>query len=192
MCVDLNVGEPYPIGGHHSSTGLLSPLLLGVAAVLLLIICVCHYIKDAYAEKRKKRKAKKRTQTQDDMVSADDDKIKKISDGQGHTMNKSKTHQKFDEIMKETESTPKWQTAIKMTEIVENQSRPYDLDKIKYYYENDGLQMEYDDDYAYDYEEDETPIHHRQNEINHGNITSLDTLGHLLDDKPWRPRTRTH
>lgn len=44
MCLDLVVGEKPPIGVHHSSTGLLGPLLLAVAAVFLCYICIMYYV----------------------------------------------------------------------------------------------------------------------------------------------------
>lgn len=56
MCMDIVEGEPAHIGGHHSTTGLLSPLLLAVAAVLLLIIIIGQNIKDIHLEKVKKEK----------------------------------------------------------------------------------------------------------------------------------------
>lgn len=64
MCVDLTVGEVHPPGGHHSVTGLLSPLLLAVAAVLLAIIIIITYIKEAVRERRKKKKAARKARTE--------------------------------------------------------------------------------------------------------------------------------
>jgi len=40
MCLDVTIGESHTPGGHHSSTGYLTPLLVVVAAVLLAIIAI--------------------------------------------------------------------------------------------------------------------------------------------------------
>ena len=40
MCLDVTIGESHTPGGHHSSTGYLTPLLVVVAAVLLSIIAI--------------------------------------------------------------------------------------------------------------------------------------------------------
>lgn len=73
MCIDVSAGEPVPIGGHHSTTGLLSPLLLAVAAILLFIIAVGTRIKESYLERAKKGKL--RTKRREKMINLHREKI---------------------------------------------------------------------------------------------------------------------
>lgn len=125
---------------------------------------------------------------------------------------KSATEQKFEEIIREPDSAHNWQTAARMTQIVDSDSTAYDLDKK--YYENAGLEKDFDYDFntyrrlsqAYnerfpdadndDYDEDDyyyeeqppppSNRHHRHHRPRHSrDINSWETLNHVLSDKPW-------
>jgi hypothetical protein len=48
MCLDIFFGEAPHIGGHHASSGLLSPLLVAVAFVLHAYICIGTWIKEVF------------------------------------------------------------------------------------------------------------------------------------------------
>lgn len=201
MCIDLVVGELHPVGGHHSSTGLLSPLLLAVAAVLLAIIIICHYVKDAFAERRKRRKDQKQQQQ----------RKKSLQEGlsgvggaglaekeEAATIKKSLTEQRFEEIIKKPEE-PEWQTAAKKTQIVANDSVAYDLGaqrRASYYYENEALERDFDHDYdanqyrnEHIYNPNQQYLHHYHNQPYHHqhrkSLNSWETVNHLLQDKPW-------
>lgn len=101
MCIDLTVGEAPHIGGHRSATGLLSPLLVAVAAVLLVCIAIGQNLKDLYNQKKKNRHEKKNSSKND--------------------LKKSKTKAKFEELMRIPED-PKMQAAAQKCQIVENRS----------------------------------------------------------------------
>ena len=58
---------------------------------------------------------------------------------------KSATEKRFDEIIREPGSVPGWQTAARMTQIVDSDSTAYDMDKK--YYENAGLEQDFDYDF---------------------------------------------
>lgn len=174
MCIDVNIGEPYPIGGHHSSTGLLSPLLLACAAILLLIIIAGNYIKDAFMARRKRaEEIKKIKELRERRLSG----IKASFEA----LDKEAAHERFDNYLK-TPDEPRWQAAAKMTQIVDNSSS-VDLTKPRYYYENNCLVNDYD------YESD-SGIRFLDQRPSQVNLSSLDTLGHLLNDKPWLSRSR--
>ena len=46
MCVDFTIGKTHLIGGSHSSNGLLAPLLLSVAASILIFITIVNFFTD--------------------------------------------------------------------------------------------------------------------------------------------------
>lgn len=60
MCVDVLIGEK--TNGHDSVTGLLSPLLLAVAAVMLVSIAFIDFFKKKYNEYKKKKLLKQKIQ----------------------------------------------------------------------------------------------------------------------------------
>lgn len=228
MCVDLTVGEVHPPGGHHSVTGLLSPLLLAVAAVLLAIIIVCTHIKEAYLARAKRRLEAKRSKSggggELDSQTRGDNTKDALGGGGSElaseaavksAMKKSATQQRFDEIMRDPdeEDTSRWQTAAKMTQIVANKSTPYDLNKqAEFVFDNEALERDYDDlsyprrienqyNSGMDQEQDPRDQHHRYNNHHHqGNrhahfshrpsheVRTLESLSHLLNDKPWTSR----
>ena len=164
MCVDILFGEPYPIGGHHSSTGLLSPLLLAVAAVLLIIITIGYYSKQYYSERFKNHK---------------DNKVE-IHHSMSDEKPKSQmmTRNDFSTLLHADEDK-KWQTGIRKNEIVQNASG-FNL-KDKNYYNNYGMEGS-EDELEYEIKvREETSAEMLKTE----NITSLQSLGHVLDNKPW-------
>ena len=154
MCMDLTIGPSHPIGGHHSSTGLLSPLLVAVAAVLLFIIAVGNSIMRCL-HKRKQKKEKEAEK-----------------EGEGHgKLSKSPTEKRFDSVFNDPNFIPKWQAAAFMCRLVENDSR-IELNELNnlIYYANKAYQRDHDEN------------EHRNSPYN---IKSLDTVNHLLNDKPW-------
>ena len=58
MCIDVTIGESHTPGGHHSSTGYLTPLLVVVAVVLLLIIAIGDAIMHPKSKKHKSHELK--------------------------------------------------------------------------------------------------------------------------------------
>lgn len=87
-------------------------------------------------------------------------------------MRKSDTTIRFEEIMKVPED-PKWQAAIQMCQIVENRSYD-DLNESNLYFDNQNFT-----------DDNNLRRMSRTNRLNSQNITSLQTLSHLLDNKPW-------
>lgn len=100
MCIDVTAGEAPHIGGHRSATGLLSPLLVAVAAVLLACIALAQNLKDIYNQRKKKS-------SENDSPKID--------------LKKSKTKAQFEELMRIPDD-PKMQTAAQKCQIVENKS----------------------------------------------------------------------
>jgi hypothetical protein len=224
MCMDLTVGESHPIGGHHSSTGLLSPLLLAVAFVLLFIITVGTKIKKSYLKRLKKKKAENKKKRLSAAVSSEtnepknDEKIShnpaanSVAERRPSKMAKSPTEQRLDYILnkdKEEEEDnrydPKWYAAAQKNKIVNSSSTYADFSQARDYskrriqrpniiyenrdYDNEGYDYEDDDDESdYEYYDDENGLEMRDfndNEIRQRKITSLQTLSHVLDNKPW-------
>jgi len=165
MCIDVAVGEAVQIGAHHSTTGLLSPLLLLVAAVLLLIIAVGHKIKKVYLKKHQTKKVKK---------------VRKVSNGQTieETRAKSPTEQQFDTIFDDHE-IPKWQAGAYKCQIIDNKTYS-NLNKA--YTDDEGLEF---DEYELNKLEEMFEQANQNSKSNKKVLTSLETLSHLLDDKPW-------
>ena len=161
MCMDLTIGKSHPIGGHHSSTGLLSPLLVAVAAVLLFIIAVGNSIIRCLH----KRNEKKEKQREREDRNKEHDKL-----------SKSPTEKRFDSALNDPNFIPKWQAAAFLCRLVENDSR-IELNEINnlIYYANKAYQRDHD----------ETDEKSRNKAESPRNINSLDTVKHLLNDKPW-------
>jgi hypothetical protein len=170
MCVDVAVGESVHIGGHHSTTGLLSPLLLLVAAVLLIIIAVGHKIKKIYLKKHQAKKVKK---------------VRKISNGQTieETIAKSPTEQQFD-ILFDDHEVPKWQAGAYKCQIIDNKTYP-NLNRA--FTNDEGLEF---DEYELSKLEEMFEKANQNSNSNKKVLTSLETLSHLLNDKPWISKTK--
>jgi len=170
MCIDVTVGEAIQIGAHQSSTGLLSPLLLMVAAVMLIFIAVGHKIKKVYLKKHQAKKVKK---------------VRKISNGQTieETRAKSPTEQQFDTIFDDHE-IPKWQAGAYKCQIIDNKTYS-NLNKA--YTDDEGLEF---DEYELNKLEEMLEQANDNSKSNKKDLTSLQTLSHLLDDKPWKARNK--
>lgn len=160
MCIDVLVGEAHPIGGHHSSTGLLSPLLFAVATVLLIIITVGYYAKRSYLNHVKEQQEAKKL-------------IEKYGDREKEE-DKKKIKHEFSAVLLNKAAFLKWQGAGRTCEIVENDSslnlpnlnQEKQREFARSYHVNRGLDMQHDS--------------------NDTNLTSVDSLSHVLDDKPWQ------
>ena len=161
MCIDVVVGDAHPIGGHHSSTGLLSPLLFAVAAVLLAIITIGNFIKRSYLNHLKQKYQNREL-------------LERYSEQEKEHKVKNTIKPEFSSVLLNRAAYMKWQGASRVCEIVENDSslnlNNLDADKqneiIKNYYVNKGLDMKHDLNFAH-------------------NLASLDSLSHVLNDKPW-------
>ena len=79
MCIDVTIGESHTPGGHHSTTGYLTPLLVVVAAVLLGIIAIGDYIIHSCSKDHTKPHAQKKMSIQ---------KPKSIENGSDNNLNK--------------------------------------------------------------------------------------------------------
>lgn len=88
-------------------------------------------------------------------------------------MRKSATQIQFEKIIKAPED-PKWQAAAQMCQIVNNKSYEDLSNPNLIQYENRGYNDEYD-----------IRRPSRMSRLNSQNITSLQTLRHVLDNKPW-------
>jgi hypothetical protein len=204
MCIDLVVGEQHPIGAHHGSTGLLSPLLMAVAAVLLFIIAVGTKIKKAYLKRAKKSSghggengggdehgAQAKQRERGHSVS-----LHGASDRRASKMEKSQTEQRLDDVLRR-DSEPKWRAAANLCKIV-NSDSAYDQAN----YQNGGRRRTYDNrayDYDYDYEEDDDDLLSESEFYDEANsetrsyqMTSIQSLSHVLDNKPWVTRQQQH
>lgn len=228
MCIDVTVGEEHPIGEHHGSTGLLSPLLLAVAFVLLIVIIVGTKIKKAYLKRAAKKKLKKEKEEKEMAADANrrptlTERRKSIIDvvfrGGEAKLEKSPTEMYLEDALKRTskEVAPKWLAAAKMCEIVNSnssndpissQSRPtgqrvYENRAYDNYCEDeDEDDQEEDIDRYYemqfsssDLEEDQDGYIHERRPVPRGRyssdaraLNSVQTLSHVLNDKPWTVR----
>ncbi|RNA44231.1 hypothetical protein BpHYR1_047760 [Brachionus plicatilis] len=156
MCIDVTAGETPHIGGHRSATGLLSPLLVAVAAVLLACIVIGQNLKDLYNQRKKKLQA-----------TIDSPKL---------DLKKSKTKAQFDELMRVPED-PRMQTAAQKCQIVENKSFGDLTDPDCVYLDNKKR-------YSIDQLRDLDQIR-RASRLNSVDLTSLQSIGRLSTKKPW-------
>ncbi|CAF0706140.1 unnamed protein product [Brachionus calyciflorus] len=165
MCIDVTAGEAPHIGGHHSTTGLLSPLLVAVAAVLLIFIVIGQNIKDLYNERHKLYESKRKQSTHSKEIQ------------------KSETQIKFEQMIRAPED-PKWMAAGQICQIVDNRSFD-DLTDPNNLYHNSPAKR-----YSIKDLDDDQNEHrnYRTSRLNSQNITSIQTLSHLLDSKPWSNR----
>ena len=156
MCIDITIGPAHAPGGHHTKTGLLTPLLVVVAAVLLFIIAVGDCILHSCDKKREKKKLKER-------------RISRINQKQAEIA--SAMHL-------QAEIPKSWQTAAHKTRLVENDSQfQLDNNKNTHQYTNRA--------FAADISPPKIMITKSNSEISARNLTSLQTINHLLEDKPW-------
>ena len=199
MCVDVTVGESHPIGAHHGTTGLLTPLLMAVAFVLLVIIAIGTKVKKAYLKKVKYHKNKahgseepkapsRKQSIVNAIVSANERRMSKIE--------KSETEQRLENILKR-DVDPKWRAAAQMCTIVNSNSaydnRLHNRRPIVIYtnsgYDNDydfNNENEFDEEFP-DLSDDEIDYDDRNEyDINGQNVRSLKSLSHVLDNKPWQ------
>jgi len=168
MCIDVVVGESHPIGGHHSTTGLLSPLLVAVAAVILLIITIGSYVKRAFLNHMKK-------------VEEAEELREKYGEQYKASKATEKIKQEFSSVLLNKATFLKMQGASRICEIVENDSNfnlknesnsvlPKQQHEQINYHVNKSLNLEHDMNFSH-------------------NQTSLNSLSHVLDDKPWTSRS---
>ena len=154
MCVDFTIGDSHPVGGSHSSTGLLAPLLLAVAAVILIFIALVNYFK----KKKWINMLRKRAERLQFVKRAQEMlKTKRNSE-------KFSSFVAIDMDVSSKEKSVKWQTLDD-----ESSSK----DKSAFYnpaFINDDLSSESTSKDIYEHE---------------GALSSIKTLSHLLDDKPW-------
>ena len=156
MCVDFTIGETHPIGGSHSSTGLLAPLLLAVAAVILVFIAVVTYFKEKKLIQRITRRA---------------ERLKFVRQAQDllHIKRDSEKFSSFVAIdMESKEKSVQWQSFP---------STLGDLSPSNGFLNPAFISDETSESTAKDYYDHE------------GALSSIKTLSHLLDDKPWILRT---
>jgi hypothetical protein len=155
MCVDFTIGETHPIGGSHNSTGLLAPLLLAVAAVILVFIAVVTYFKEKKVIQLITRRAERLKfvrQAQDILhIKRDSEKFSSFVAIDLDSKEKSVQWQSFPSTMDDLSSKGFLNPAFISDETSESTSKDY-----------------------YDHE---------------GALSSIKTLSHLLDDKPWILRT---
>ena len=170
MCIDILVGEAHVPGGHHSTSGLLSPLLLAVAAVLLAYIIIGTKIKEKYKEHHEKKVV--------------EEKVKRMSicsEEQKASMEKAEQIEKLDTLLhRPSVVQAKWHAAAYRSQIVENQS--YDDFNTAYYTNPNIAAIEYEKEAMRSRRES------RVSSIGNRRLTSLETLSHLLDNKPWISR----
>jgi hypothetical protein len=234
MCVDLTVGDSHPIGGgHHGSTGLLSPLLLAVAFVLLIIITIGTKIKKAYVKRFRKSGGEGGEKISDQGSGVDGSSshvavlppvvlpmsgirgraesiVSALRERRVSKIEKSETEQRLDFILNR-DSEPKWRAAANMCKIVNSNSAHDELAlrasqrrlqmaarrPVAVVYENgayepycdDDVEVEYDieeeDDEAYFDEEMLSDSEVYDDEDVNGQVTSVQSVSHVLDNKPW-------
>lgn len=170
MCVDVTVGEPHPIGGSHSSTGLLAPLLLAVAAVLLLIITVISYFKKKrllqYLARRAQyiRQYKRNRKRMNKFISINmenDNTKSKIK-----IVNDDEPEEDGDESGKHV----KW-NSMPSDENINDKNSYQDFSFMNPSFLNDDNKID--------------PNHVKDCYYYNGVLSSLESLSHLLNDKPW-------
>jgi hypothetical protein len=179
MCIDATIGEAHAIGGSHSSTGLLSPLLLAVAIVLLIFITIGYYIKRHYKAKQKIKKAIERRKSLHPTTKEEMEASIKFR-------NEEVQHKLASAL--ETKELP-WQTAAFKWKIVQNDSNA-NLKAVADEASNRIMRGHDNVGYAYGLEDidDELEDMYIAARRNTENITSLETLKHVLDNKPWVSR----
>lgn len=157
MCVDFTIGDSHPVGGSHSSTGLLAPLLLAVAAVILVFIAVVTYLKKKKLIQRITKRA---------------ERLKIVRQAQNF-LNIKRNSEKFSSFiaidMDCKDKSAQWQSSYPPPL---DDSMLQSKDKngfINPAFINDEISESTSKDY-YDHE---------------GALSSIKTLSHLLDDKPW-------
>lgn len=158
MCADVIIGEEIS-HSSHSVTGLLSPLLLAVAAILLVAIAFVDFFKKRYRVYKKKSDEKKAK-----------DEVKRLSIGKqesvhstiqlGNQLNKNDLSKIFSQVERRGSV---WDERVggrlvRLTEeMPPNESNAH---------HNQAYSVNDDDEFDQ-------------------NSTSLETLRHLLNSKPW-------
>lgn len=150
MCLDVLIGEEVSREEHESLTGLLSPLLLAVAALFLIFISVFDF------SMKRVRSYKKKKEGANDEINAKDD-VKSIHSTihLGAQMNRNDLSKIFHQAERRGSI---WDERVTGRLVRASES---DVS-----FENA----------AYAYDDSDEPDQ---------NKSSLDTLSHLLDSKPW-------
>jgi hypothetical protein len=169
MCLDLIIGERPPIGINYSKTGLLAPLLMAVVAVFLCYICIMYY-----AERRKLM----------------NNMVRRV------TVLKKRRLGMFNEaflfyILTRVVSVIKVNARKSKNKTLDSKSMPCIVNPLACTNSivDDKLSSGYDN---FAFNNDQQIINENNDDNNNNNnqrvLTSVESLSHLLEDKPWQSR----
>lgn len=155
MCLDVLIGEENTHNEHETLTGLLSPLLLAVAAIFLIFIAIFDF-----SMKRVKAYKKKKADSSPKEVNADDVKSNHSTIQLGSQMNKNDLSKIFHQVERRGSV---WDERVTGRLVRASESDQSFINTAYTYDDSDELDQ---------------------------NKSSLDSLSHLLDSKPWRSAKR--
>ena len=188
MCIDVTFGDAPAIGGHRSTTGLLSPLLLAVAAVLLAIIIVGTKIKEVWKEHVKqatKRKHEHEKQVLEAVAAVATEKDEKCRVEQ--ELNKAVDERLYSLLHRPSLVQAQLYTVARPCQIVANES--YDELASRRGSGSGSSFVEEDESYTAEIEPGRELAEFRRMQDAHSQqLSSLETLHHLLENKPWNIR----
>lgn len=151
MCLDVLIGEEASHDEHETLTGLLSPLLLAVAAIFLVFIAVFDFsMKRVKSYKKKKEEASAKGEKNTDDIKSVHSTIQL-----GTQMNKNDLSKIFHQVERRGSV---WDERVTGRLVRASESEQSFINT------------------AYTYDDSDEPDQ---------NKSSLDTLSHLLDSKPW-------
>jgi hypothetical protein len=161
MCVDVLIGEKFQ--PHHSVTGLLSPLLLCLVAALLVIITIVDYFKKKYVLYKKKKSFEIEIETQQRKQSVHRSSVL-VSTVESIQLKTISNNQKnnLSKLMNRAERRVSiWDERVKrLARLTDENEQNF----------NNSFQ---------------NPAYSAEDQDLDQNKGSIDTLGHLLNNKPW-------